>query len=72
MMLLLLQRTKKKTKTLMPFVTEFVTKLTQPMFQGIDVVRYTKMSRASRLQKSTESGCSKRGMEMTLMKSPVV
>jgi len=46
MMLLLLQRTRKKTKTLMPFVTDFVTKLTQPMFQGIDVVRYTKMSRA--------------------------
>jgi hypothetical protein len=46
MILMLIRRTKKKVKTLLPFVTEFVTKLTNPMFQGIDVVRYTQMSRA--------------------------
>lgn len=45
-MLMLLRRTGKKAKTLMPFVTDFVTKLTEPMFKGIDVVRYTRMSRA--------------------------
>jgi hypothetical protein len=45
MMLLLLPRTKKKMKTLLPFVTDFVTKLTNPMFESIDVVRYTQMSR---------------------------
>jgi len=32
-------------KTLLPFVTDFVTKLTQPMFESVDVVRYTQMSR---------------------------
>jgi hypothetical protein len=46
MMLMLIRRTGKKARTLIPFVTEFVTKLTKPMFQGIDVVRYTQMSRA--------------------------
>ncbi|MBU4272204.1 MAG: hypothetical protein KKE86_08940 [Planctomycetes bacterium] len=46
MMMLLLKRTKKKARTLIPFVTDFVTKLTKPMFQNIDVVRYTQMSRA--------------------------
>jgi len=46
MMLLLIRRTEKKARTLIPFVTEFVTKLTKPMFQNIDVVRYTQMSRA--------------------------
>ncbi len=45
MMHLLLRRTKKKTKNLLPVVTEFVTKLTNPMFEGIDIVRYTQMSR---------------------------
>lgn len=43
--LMLLDRTGKKVKTVMPFVTDFITKLTQPMFQGIDVVRYTQISR---------------------------
>ncbi|HEX4131396.1 MAG TPA: hypothetical protein VHZ24_15255 [Pirellulales bacterium] len=46
MMLLMLRRTRKKTKSLLPVVSEFVAKLTQPMFQGVDVVRYTQMSRA--------------------------
>jgi hypothetical protein len=46
MMMLLIKRTKKKAKNLIPFVTEFVSQLTHPMFKGIDVVRYTQMSRA--------------------------
>jgi hypothetical protein len=45
MMLMLIKRTKKKVNTLAPMVTEFVTKLTQPLFENIDVVRYTQMSR---------------------------
>lgn len=44
-MLMLIRRTGKKIKTLTPMVGEFVTNLTKPMFQGIDVVRYTQMSR---------------------------
>lgn len=46
MAMLLLQRTNKKVKNVLPFVSEFVTNLTKPMFEGIDVVRYTQMSRA--------------------------
>jgi hypothetical protein len=45
MMLMYLRRTKKKIRTLFPVVADFVTKLTQPMFASIDVVRYTQMSR---------------------------
>ena len=45
LMLMLIRRTGKKVKTLTPMVSEFVTNLTKPMFQGIDVVRYTQMSR---------------------------
>lgn len=41
----LLQRSPQKVKNLLPLVTEFVTKLTEPMFRGVDVVRYTQMSR---------------------------
>ena len=44
-MLMMIRRTGKKIKTLTPMVGEFVTNLTKPMFQGIDVVRYTQMSR---------------------------
>jgi Serine dehydrogenase proteinase len=43
---MLWKRTRKRFKTLIPLATEFVTKLTHPMFMGIDVVRYTQMSRA--------------------------
>jgi len=42
---MLLRRTGKKSKNLLPLVTDFVAKLTHPMFEGIDVVRYTQMSR---------------------------
>lgn len=49
LMLLLLQRTRKKTKTLLPYITEFVAQLTTPMFEGIDVVHYTQMSRLLRV-----------------------
>jgi len=44
-MLMLMKRTKKKIKNLVPYVTDFVTKLTDPLYQSIDVVRYTQMSR---------------------------
>ena len=44
-MILLLQRTRKKMKNVLPVASEFVTQLTEPMFEGIDVVRYTRMSR---------------------------
>jgi hypothetical protein len=44
-MLLYLKRTGKKARTLFPVAADFVTKLTQPMFASIDVVRYTQMSR---------------------------
>jgi hypothetical protein len=43
---MLWQRTKKKFNNLIPCATDFVTKLTRPMFESIDVVRYTQMSRA--------------------------
>lgn len=45
MTLMLLNRTGKKVKNILPAVSEFVTNLTKPMFQSIDVVRYTQMSR---------------------------
>jgi hypothetical protein len=44
-MLLYLDRTGKKVRSLFPVAADFVTKLTQPMFASIDVVRYTQMSR---------------------------
>lgn len=45
MMLLLLQRSSKKTSTVMPIVSKFVSEMSRPMFENIDVVRYTQMSR---------------------------
>ncbi len=42
---LLLQRTGKKVETLMPMVLRFVTDMTRPMFENIDVVHYTQMAR---------------------------
>jgi hypothetical protein len=44
-MMLLLHRTRKKVETLMPFVLRFVTDMTRPMFENIDVVHYTQMAR---------------------------
>lgn len=44
-MLLLLRRTQMKVRTLLPHVTEMVNALVRPMFENIDVVRYTQMSR---------------------------
>ncbi|HUY35880.1 MAG TPA: hypothetical protein VMV69_24280 [Pirellulales bacterium] len=49
MMFLLLRRTKKKSKSIMPLVAEFVARLAEPMFEKIDVVRYTQMSRALKI-----------------------
>ena len=46
MTLMLLQRTRKKAKNVLPMAMDFVAKMTHPMFEGIDVVRYTQMSRA--------------------------
>jgi hypothetical protein len=43
--LLMMDRSRKKARTVLPFAIEFITRLTQPMFQHIDVVRYTQMSR---------------------------
>lgn len=45
MMLMLLDRTHKKAKSLMPLAIRFSTQLMEPMLQGIDVVRFTQMSR---------------------------
>ncbi|BBO30829.1 SDH family Clp fold serine proteinase [Lacipirellula parvula] len=45
MMLLLVDRSGKKTSTVMPIVSAFVSALARPMFENIDVVRYTQMSR---------------------------
>jgi hypothetical protein len=44
-MMLLLHRTRKKVETLMPLVLRFVTDMTRPMFEKIDVVHYTQMAR---------------------------
>jgi hypothetical protein len=43
---ILWKRTKKKIRTLLPVASEFVTKFMHPMLHGMDVVRYTQMSRA--------------------------
>lgn len=45
-MVLFVNRTGMKAKTLLPHVTRFVADLTSPLFQRIDVVHYTQMSRA--------------------------
>lgn len=44
-MFMLTARTSMKAGTLIPHVTNFVTQLAQPMFENVDVVRYTQMSR---------------------------
>jgi len=48
-MILLLSRTEMKPGTLLPHAIRFVTRMTGPLFSGIDVVRYTKMSRLLRV-----------------------
>ena len=35
-----------KVTTLLPHVTRLVTAMTEPLFTGVDVVRYTQMSRS--------------------------
>ena len=44
-MLLLAQRTGKKVDTILPHVLHFVSDITKPLFDKIDTVRYTQMSR---------------------------
>lgn len=44
-MFMLIPRTRMKVKTLLPHVTEVVNSMTRPLFENIDVVRYTQMSR---------------------------
>ncbi len=44
-MFLLMQRTGMKTATLMPHVREIATSMTRPLFENVDVVRLTQMSR---------------------------
>jgi serine dehydrogenase proteinase len=44
-MFLLKQRSRMKIATLMPHVREIVTGMTRPLFEKIDVVKYTRMSR---------------------------
>ncbi len=45
-MLLLLGRTGKKTETLLPPILRYVAELMRPLFEKIDTVHYTQMSRA--------------------------
>jgi hypothetical protein len=45
-MLMLVSRTGKKTDTLMPLVSRFVTDMVRPLFEKIDAVHYTQMARA--------------------------
>lgn len=45
-MILILHRTHKKLDTLLPMILRFVTDMTRPMFENIDIVHYTKMARA--------------------------
>lgn len=45
-MFLLIKRTGMKVATLLPHVIRLVTDMTEPMFQSVDVVRYTQMSRS--------------------------
>ena len=44
-MYLLISRTGKKTDTLMPLVSRFVTEMIRPLFEKIDAVHYTQMAR---------------------------
>jgi hypothetical protein len=42
---LLLERTRKKLSTLFPIVMKFTAHVVRPLFENVDVVRYTQMSR---------------------------
>jgi hypothetical protein len=42
---LLLERTKKRLSTLFPIVMKFTADVVRPLFENVDVVRYTQMSR---------------------------
>jgi len=44
-MLLMLGRTGKKVETLLPLILRFVADMTRPLFEKIDTVHYTQMSR---------------------------
>ena len=48
-MFLLIKRTGMKVATLLPHVTRLVTAMTEPLFTGVDVVRYTQMSRSLKI-----------------------
>ncbi len=48
-MLLLLTRTGLKMKSLIPLASNFVARLARPMFEKVDVVRFTQMSRALKI-----------------------
>jgi len=45
-MFLLSGRTKKKVETLLPMTLKFVTDMVRPLFESIDAIHYTQMSRA--------------------------
>jgi hypothetical protein len=38
-------RTRRKVVTLLPHITKLITEMTQPLFNHVDVVRYSQMSR---------------------------
>ena len=46
LLFLMKQRTRKKVQTLMPDVLHFAAEITKPLFDKIDAVRYSQMSRA--------------------------
>ncbi len=48
-MFMLTRRSRKKSETIMPIASKFVSDLMQPVFQRIDVVHYTQMSRILRV-----------------------
>lgn len=45
LMFLLVQRTRKRTETLLPFAMKFISDVTRPLFERIDTVHYTQQSR---------------------------
>jgi hypothetical protein len=49
LMLLLLDRTKMKARSLIPLASNFVARMTRPMFEKVDVVRFAQMSRALKI-----------------------
>src|SRR5487761_1687034 len=56
-MLQILRRTGKKVKSVLPVVAQFVTRLAEPMFDKVDVVRFNQMSRALKIN-TVEIGAS--------------